>query len=114
MSEEFKAPACLTTNVMFSARVAIGVGGVCVLDLKEFCHPDWSIDPDENLELVKDDIEGDGAENWLERIFCHTKQEIPVKHGIYKISGGALFLSDDVEYTRIAFTKAAEIGRAMP
>jgi hypothetical protein len=93
----------LTTNVMFSARVAIGVGGVAVIDLVEYCHPDWCIEPDTALELVKDDIEFDGAELWLDRVLNNTKQERPKEHGIYKIDGGALFVSeDDVEYTRFA------------
>lgn len=97
---EVKKPD-LTTNVMFSARLAIGIGGVTVLDLVEYCHPDWSIEPDTTLELVKDDIEFDGAEMWLERALNDTKQERPKEHGIYKINGGALFISeDDVDYTR--------------
>ena len=97
---EVKKPD-LTTNVMFSARLAIGIGGVTVLDLVEYCHKDWSIEPDTTLELVKDDIEFDGAQLWLERVCYNTKQEYPQQNGIYKINGGALFLSeDDVEYTR--------------
>ena len=75
------------TNVEFECRVAIGLGGVAVLDLVEKCSPNWTTDGQE-LNCVKEDILMDGAGEWLQ----HTMGNLPGAYGVYKVVGKGVSL----------------------
>lgn len=89
----------MKTNVRFKCKVAIGIGGMAVLDLIEWCDPDWCVPPGTKLECVKEDILMDGAEEWAQ----HTMADVPVEHGIYDVTGSALFTEDESMYGGVVF-----------
>lgn len=89
----------MKTNVVFEATVAIGFGGAAVLRLNEQCAPNWHMDTDADLECVKNDIENDGAESWLE----YLEADVPDKPGVYKVSGAAFFSEDESIYQDVVF-----------
>lgn len=95
----------MKTNVKFTCKLVIGIGGYAVLDLVEWCHPDWCAEPGAVLECVKDDITSDGAESWVDYGISGGCKEMPHKDGIYKVTGEALFTEDESHYQNVTFER---------
>lgn len=85
----------MKANVNFEATVVVGLGGVAVLDLKERCADGYVLDDDQEPDCVRNDILECGAECWAE----YSLDDMPIEHGIYRVSGGAYFTEDDAVYS---------------
>lgn len=80
----------------FVAKVAIGVHGVAVLGVKESLSPhSVYVGSDIHPDLILDDIEQCGAEEWAE----HSLDDVPQEPGIYTFRGSARFDEDSSEYS---------------
>ena len=95
----------MKTNVKFKCKLVIGTGGYAVLDLVEWCQPDWFVPLGTKLECVKDDITSGGAEEWLDHGISGGGKEIPHEDGIYNMVGEALFIEDESYYQNVTFER---------
>lgn len=80
----------------FVATIAIGLKGVAVMKVSETLSPD-SIYMGSDIEpnLILDDIEQCGTEDWVE--YC--LDDMPTEPGIYIFRGTAEFSEDDADYS---------------
>ncbi len=81
----------MSRSVEFSAKVAVGINGVAIMEI-------WEKPTDDCLPqgLILDDINNIGLDEWFEWV-C-TNENRPQIPAIYAINGTARFSEDDVDY----------------
>lgn len=80
----------------FVAKVAIGIHGVAVLEVKETLSPDSIyVGSDIDPALVLNDVHQCGAEEWAD----YYLQDVPKEPGVYTFRGSACFSEDDANYS---------------